>query len=271
LEGVQFILSVFTFIWIMFGYAWLIESWYYDSNAIPLRYKILFLGILIMFTLLYLPVIIVCIMVVVKLVNWMKNERKKIAMKRKLEQIHMKMYNSKFNFHKILPELTIEFFQIPLKEGELDLLRTEFSEPVYEKSEEVCPVCFVNFDGGDNMTKVPICKHAYHMDCLTPWLKDHTTCPTCRAIVRVQMIEHYHGSFEVPAEDTANNQQQDNETDASNPNMVIIGNTGIEIPIIGDGLGRDHNTAPMREVANPRATNLREGAANQGPQVYPPA
>lgn len=50
LEGVQFILSVFTFVWIMFGYAWLIESWYYDSNAIPLRYKILFLGILIMFT-----------------------------------------------------------------------------------------------------------------------------------------------------------------------------------------------------------------------------
>jgi len=197
---------------------------------------------------------------VVKLAAWLKNERKKVAMRRKLEQIHSKMYNSKFNFHKILPELTIEFFQIPLKEAELNMLRNEFSAPAEENCDDVCPVCFVNFEPGETLTRVPVCKHAYHIECLVPWLADHSTCPTCRSIVRAQMIEHYHGPFTLPDENLAGHEQQDNETDGTNPNVINIGNTGIEIPIVGDAIGRDNNTARGRDA---RVTNLTDVGADQ--------
>lgn len=196
----------------------------------------------------------------VKLVAWLKNERKKVAMRRKLEQIHAKMYNSKFNFHKVLPELTIEFFQIPLKESELNMLRNEFSAPADENCEDVCPVCFVNFEAGENLTRVPVCKHAYHIECLVPWLTDHSTCPTCRSIVRGQMIEHYHGPFTMPDENAVDPNGQDDDTDAGNPNVINIGNTGIEIPIVGDVVVRDNNTALVRDE---RGTSVRNSGADQ--------
>ena len=42
---IQMLTSLFIFIWIIFGYVWLTESWIANSHAIALRYKILFLGV----------------------------------------------------------------------------------------------------------------------------------------------------------------------------------------------------------------------------------
>eukprot|EP01049_Picozoa_sp_SAG25_P005199 SAG25_NODE_347_length_9358_cov_86.358315_8_plen_335_part_00 len=42
-----------------------------------------------------------------------------------------------------------------------------------------CPVCQEAFATGDQWLRMP-CGHFYHGDCLTPWLKEHNTCPTCR-------------------------------------------------------------------------------------------
>jgi E3 ubiquitin-protein ligase RNF115/126 len=49
-----------------------------------------------------------------------------------------------------------------------------------------CTVCKDEFKVGDQGVSMP-CYHLFHRDCITPWLKAHNSCPTCR--------------FELPTED----------------------------------------------------------------------
>lgn len=44
-----------------------------------------------------------------------------------------------------------------------------------------CAVCLTAFDDGDELRLLPQCSHAFHTDCIGPWLEDHVTCPLCRA------------------------------------------------------------------------------------------
>jgi len=44
---------------------------------------------------------------------------------------------------------------------------------------ETCLVCQENFVMDENVLSLP-CKHHFHKDCVTPWLEQHCTCPTCR-------------------------------------------------------------------------------------------
>jgi len=47
---------------------------------------------------------------------------------------------------------------------------------------EACSICQDDFAEGDDWIQMP-CKHFFHTDCLMPWLKEHNSCPTCRAVV----------------------------------------------------------------------------------------
>jgi hypothetical protein len=46
-----------------------------------------------------------------------------------------------------------------------------------------CAVCQDEFKVGAAVVSLPECGHKFHEDCLTPWLKDHNTCPTCRVVI----------------------------------------------------------------------------------------
>ena len=46
-----------------------------------------------------------------------------------------------------------------------------------------CAVCLETVDGKDAV-KIPTCGHVFDATCLWAWVKDHPTCPTCRAAVR---------------------------------------------------------------------------------------
>lgn len=46
------------------------------------------------------------------------------------------------------------------------------------RSEE-CVVCKDAFEAGAQLLSLP-CKHAFHCDCIKPWLDKNNTCPTCR-------------------------------------------------------------------------------------------
>uniref|UniRef100_A0A0E0K1E5 RING-type E3 ubiquitin transferase n=1 Tax=Oryza punctata TaxID=4537 RepID=A0A0E0K1E5_ORYPU len=49
-----------------------------------------------------------------------------------------------------------------------------------------CAVCLTAFDDGDDLRLLPQCSHAFHPDCIDPWLEGHVTCPLCRANLEKQ-------------------------------------------------------------------------------------
>ena len=46
--------------------------------------------------------------------------------------------------------------------------------------EDTCSICLETFKEDEEIVILP-CKHGYHRDCLDPWLKMHSECPSCRA------------------------------------------------------------------------------------------
>ncbi|OIW32538.1 hypothetical protein CONLIGDRAFT_572435, partial [Coniochaeta ligniaria NRRL 30616] len=42
-----------------------------------------------------------------------------------------------------------------------------------------CTICIDEMNVGDEVTVLP-CKHWFHGECVTLWLKEHNTCPICR-------------------------------------------------------------------------------------------
>ncbi|XP_051137651.1 RING-H2 finger protein ATL65 [Andrographis paniculata] len=44
-----------------------------------------------------------------------------------------------------------------------------------------CAVCLLEFEENDYVRTLPICGHAFHVDCIDIWLRSHANCPLCRA------------------------------------------------------------------------------------------
>lgn len=48
--------------------------------------------------------------------------------------------------------------------------------------DQTCSICLDPLLGGPSLTTLP-CNHAFHVQCLAPWLAQARTCPNCRAHV----------------------------------------------------------------------------------------
>ncbi|CAK9311936.1 unnamed protein product [Citrullus colocynthis] len=44
-----------------------------------------------------------------------------------------------------------------------------------------CAVCLYEFSDQDRLRLLPICSHAFHINCIDTWLLSNSTCPLCRA------------------------------------------------------------------------------------------
>lgn len=44
-----------------------------------------------------------------------------------------------------------------------------------------CAICLSILQTGDTVKRIPICKHFFHIECITKWLRLHSTCPMCRS------------------------------------------------------------------------------------------
>nr|ACU20417.1 unknown [Glycine max] len=43
-----------------------------------------------------------------------------------------------------------------------------------------CAVCLCQFSEQDMLRLLPLCNHAFHIDCIDTWLLSNSTCPLCR-------------------------------------------------------------------------------------------
>lgn len=46
-----------------------------------------------------------------------------------------------------------------------------------------CSVCLNEFQEDETLRLLPKCNHAFHIPCIDTWLRSHTNCPLCRAII----------------------------------------------------------------------------------------
>lgn len=46
-----------------------------------------------------------------------------------------------------------------------------------------CPICLSAFQEEEVGRKLPVCGHAFHVECIDMWLHSHSTCPICRATI----------------------------------------------------------------------------------------
>ena len=49
-----------------------------------------------------------------------------------------------------------------------------------DDDDECCAVCRLGFEFGDPCLGLPQCGHAYHAECLEPWLAENKSCPLCK-------------------------------------------------------------------------------------------
>jgi len=42
-----------------------------------------------------------------------------------------------------------------------------------------CAVCLAPYEKGDQVRTI-LCMHAFHVECIDPWLREHSTCPICK-------------------------------------------------------------------------------------------
>jgi hypothetical protein len=52
-----------------------------------------------------------------------------------------------------------------------------------------CSICLEDLNqSSSEPSRALACMHVFHANCVNPWLENHNTCPTCRAVAPVQAI-----------------------------------------------------------------------------------
>lgn len=66
-----------------------------------------------------------------------------------------------------------------------------------------CAVCLCEFSDQDKLRLLPMCNHAFHIDCIDTWLLSNSTCPLCRGTLYAPgfPIENSVFDFEEPREE----------------------------------------------------------------------
>uniref|UniRef100_K3YUN4 RING-type E3 ubiquitin transferase n=1 Tax=Setaria italica TaxID=4555 RepID=K3YUN4_SETIT len=80
--------------------------------------------------------------------------------------------------HGLQPSVVTTFPTVKLSDGGPQ------RPPVPEESQ--CTVCLEEYEAKDVVRVLPTCGHAFHAPCIDAWLRQHPTCPVCRASLRAK-------------------------------------------------------------------------------------
>lgn len=62
-----------------------------------------------------------------------------------------------------------------------------YKKPIKETtSGGECAVCLTEFQPEEQLRKIPICSHLFHIDCIDIWLQNNPNCPLCRTSISAQ-------------------------------------------------------------------------------------
>ncbi|KAK4780804.1 hypothetical protein SAY87_016910 [Trapa incisa] len=82
-----------------------------------------------------------------------------------------------------------------------------------------CAVCLCEFSDKDKLRLLPLCSHAFHIDCIDSWLLSNSTCPLCRGSLYSNSF-----AFENPIVDLGD---WDEGEDAVGVSMNGVGGNGL--------------------------------------------
>ena len=87
-----------------------------------------------------------------------------------------------------------------------------------------CSICIDEFEDGEKIRLLPLCGHAYHTECIHPWLTERQgCCPYCKSpVICREIIED--GGDESDNERRERRQDDENQNDNDNNNDIIIEN-----------------------------------------------
>jgi hypothetical protein len=98
-----------------------------------------------------------------------------------LRRNHRRIRNDIDTHFDVISYMVIEedVSQIKLTEAQLQALEVKKCKKSFSML-EVCAICAMDYQEGEELIFVPGCTHHYHSGCLKVWLKMNSTCPSCR-------------------------------------------------------------------------------------------
>ncbi|XP_050373146.1 RING-H2 finger protein ATL46 [Argentina anserina] len=120
-----------------------------------------------------------------------------------------------------------------------------------------CPVCLCEFAEKDQLRLLPLCSHAFHIDCIDTWLLSNSTCPLCRGTLYAQGI-----SIENPVFDFDDSREEEGFSNGGNGSLISghkSAENEIEKRVFSVRLGKFKSTTTRNEGNEGRSEERIEG------------
>mmetsp|Transcript_1610 Transcript_1610/g.3708 ORF Transcript_1610/g.3708 Transcript_1610/m.3708 type:complete len:346 (-) Transcript_1610:166-1203(-) len=119
-----------------------------------------------------------------------------------------------------------------------------------------CSVCHSVFCAGETVTQLH-CKHCFHGDCITPWLRSHNSCPVCRRQL----------PREPQPEASVNSHHVEDEQSGISPEGPEQAASGSASPTPSDPVVAEQSRASGENGAAPPQTGGTAGGAGSEPGI----